>query len=88
MRMFYRSVAQALKLTGGPGAEGTAKFIEMADNFFDCLNVDNLNEGKEKRKKFREPYTSADDKRLKVHHRNVLPMLILIRNCVQNSAWH
>ena len=30
----YNSVAQALKLTGGPGAEGTAKFIEMIDKFF------------------------------------------------------
>lgn len=64
--MLSNSVVAALKLTGGPGAEGTAKFIEMADKFFDCLNVANLNEGKEKWKKFREPYTSPDDERLKV----------------------
>lgn len=66
LQVLSESVAQALKMTGGPIAQGTATFIGMADKFFDCLNVDNLNEGKEKRKKFQEPYTSKDDVRLKV----------------------
>ena len=39
-------------MTSGPDAEETAKFVEMADKFFDCMNVDNLNEGKGKQNKF------------------------------------
>ena len=65
-QVLSQSVAEGLKLTGGPNAQGMAKFIEMADKFFDCLNISNLNEGKEKRKKFRECYTSKDGERLKV----------------------
>lgn len=37
----------------------------MADNFFDCLNVRSIEEGKRKRKPFLLPYSSVDDKRFK-----------------------
>jgi len=57
-----------MKLTGGPEAQATATFIDMCDKFFDCLNVDNCNEGKNSKKDFKKPYTEKDDFRLKVAH--------------------
>ena len=59
-------MSNAIKLTGGPDAQETAKFIEMFDKFFDCLNVDNLNEGNQEKKDFKKPYEKKDDIRLTV----------------------
>ena len=59
-------MSNAIKLTGGVDAQATAVIIEMIDKFFDCLNVDNCNEGKQTKKEFLEPYTLKDDFRLKV----------------------
>ena len=53
-------------MTGGPDAQETAKFIEMCDSFFDCLNVDNLREGVREKKDFKKPYEKKDDPRLEV----------------------
>ena len=59
------NLSVALRLIGGKDAEGTSKFADMMDNFFDCLNVHNytmlfiLAD-------FKKPYTSADEIRLKV----------------------
>lgn len=36
----------ALKANEGDEVTATAKFVEMFDNFFDCMNVSNLSEGK------------------------------------------
>ena len=44
-------MSSAIKLTGGTNARATAEFIEYIDKFFDCLNVDNLNEGTRTKKK-------------------------------------
>jgi len=60
------TVSSALKLTGGSDARATAEFIEYIDKFFDCLNVDNLNEGTRAKKEFQKPYYNKDDPRLKV----------------------
>ena len=60
------SVSKALKLTQGNRANGTARFIEMMDKFFDALNVSNFTEGKHKRKPFQNPYRSDSDFRLTV----------------------
>lgn len=64
--MLSNSVASALRLTGGAEVEETAKFIEMMDKFFDCLNVGDFNSGKLSRNAFKSPYRSASDFRLKV----------------------
>lgn len=64
--MLSTSVAEALRLTGGEGARETARFIEMMDRFFDCMNVNNFVSGKHKRKPFQYPYRSASDLRIKV----------------------
>ena len=40
-------MAHAIRLTGGEGAQETAKFIEHMDKFFDCLNVSSFTEGNE-----------------------------------------
>ena len=47
----------------------TAKFAEMMDKLFDCLNVNNFTAGKTKRKPFQDPYRQSDDFRIKVLHR-------------------
>ena len=46
-------MSNAIKLTGGADAQATAVFIEMIDRFFDCLNIDNYNEGKKQKRNFR-----------------------------------
>ena len=66
MQVLSETVSKALESTGGDEASETAKFVKMIDQFFDCLNVTNLTNGKHKRKSFQDPYTSADDFRLKV----------------------
>ena len=66
-QVLSETVSKALKTTGGEEAEGTAKFTEMMDKFFDCLNVHNYRHGIESRKNFQKPYTSSDDTRLKVN---------------------
>ena len=38
------SVAAVLKSFGQPKATATAKFCEMVDSFFDCLNVRSITE--------------------------------------------
>ncbi len=43
-----------------------AKFVDMFDKFFDCLNVNNFTAGKHHRKPFQDPYRRATDFRLKV----------------------
>ena len=42
-------------------------FVNMADKFFDALNVHNFSHGIRGLKSFQLPYTSSTDVRLKVH---------------------
>lgn len=60
------TVGKAIKLTGGPEAEETSKFILMFDKFFDVLNVRSFVEGIKSRKPFLNPYRHGDDKRIDV----------------------
>ena len=60
-------MACALEQTGGEEVSETVRFVRMMDRFFDCVNVNNFNAGKKKRKPFQCPYTKRDDERLKVH---------------------
>ena len=69
-QVLSESVSMALKKTGGEEAEGTSKFADMMDKFFDCLNVHNYTHGIHSRKDFHKPYTSSDDARLKVRSYN------------------
>ena len=59
-------MSKALAFAMGEEASGTTHFVSMIDHFFDCLNVNNFNTGKFKRKPFQNPYRSADNFRLKV----------------------
>ena len=56
MQVLSSSVAKALTLTGKSEVSETAKFVEMYDNLFDCLNVSNFTSGKCARKPFQDPY--------------------------------
>ena len=42
-QVLSESVSMALKITGGEEAEGTSKFADMMDKFFDCLTPSRLN---------------------------------------------
>ena len=46
-----------------PDSKATAKYCEMIDLFFDCLNVRSVTEGKIKNKPFLDPYRSQNDPR-------------------------
>ncbi len=59
-------MSKALQLTGGSDVKETAKFVEVFDHFFDCMNVNSYNTGRLKRKIFKQPYRSATDFWLKV----------------------
>ncbi|CAG2221682.1 unnamed protein product [Mytilus edulis] len=48
----------------GDRTSATTEFIRHMDNFFDCLNVRNLNEGHQKRKDNLKPFTDPNDPRL------------------------
>ena len=57
-------MACALEQTGGEEVSETVRFVRMMDRFFDCVNVNNFNAGKKKRKPFQCHYTKGDDE----HH--------------------
>jgi len=59
-------VANGIRVTQGEDAEETAKFCEMFNNFFDCLNVSNDFTGRNTLNNFKNPYRRAADFRLKV----------------------
>ena len=65
-QVLSESVSKGLQLIGGQEAAGTAKFFEMMDKFFDCMNVRNYTQGIHKRKRFQMPYTTSKDMRLEV----------------------
>ena len=59
-------MAKAVRRTGGEAAEETARFIEMVDKMFDCLNVSSLSKGRRQIKPFIRPYERPTDFRLRV----------------------
>ena len=60
------SMSKALLLICEDNASETAKFVGMADKFFDALNVHNYTHGVHQLKLFQAPYTSSEDMRLEV----------------------
>ena len=60
------SVAKGLRMYGIEGSSETARFCEMLDRAFDCLNVRH-NCGS---KKDCQSFKTAEDDRLKVGHKN------------------
>ena len=60
-QVLSETVGTVLKSFGPPETEGTGEFCLMMDKFFDCLNVRNKEEYKDKRKPFLKPYESVDD---------------------------
>ena len=78
------TVAAVLKNYGPPEAAGTAKYCEMVDKFFDCLNVRNTKEYECKRKPFLAPYTDADDERFTWLESEFLPYLSSWKESTEN----
>lgn len=61
-------MSNALIFSRKPHVTETAKFLDMMNKFFDCLNVTNPNTGAHKRNKFIDPW-KANDFRVKVSQR-------------------
>lgn len=66
LQVLSESVSKALKFSGDSSVEETARFVELMDKMFDCLNVHNFSHGFHARKPFQLPYRSAKDSRLQV----------------------
>ena len=66
LQVLSNSISKALTLLVGDEATETAKFAEMFNKFFDCLNTSNFTVGKQQRNVFKNPYYSAEDFRLTV----------------------
>ena len=60
MQVLSNSVSKALKVSGGSEVEETAHFIELVNNYFDCLNVRNLTTGIHQRNKFLDSFRPND----------------------------
>ena len=54
-QVLSNSVAKGLVISVGPKAQETARFAEMFDKFFDCLNCSSLSAGKAVPKPFQIP---------------------------------
>ena len=63
VQVLSSTMAKALKHFGGGECEGTSKFCEIVDGFFDCINIRSTSEHLRKRKPNLAPYTSVDDPR-------------------------
>ncbi|XP_033103726.1 uncharacterized protein LOC117106473, partial [Anneissia japonica] len=59
------SAANTMEMMGRHDMLSTIKFLRMVDQFFDCLNVSNLFQGKRTRKPALEPYRTKSDWRFK-----------------------
>ena len=66
------SMAAIIRQYGGPELTATAKYCEMVDKFFDCLNVRSTAEHIRKRKPFLAPYTDMNDQRFEWLENNFL----------------
>ena len=73
VQVLSETVANVLKKSNDPEVLGTAQFCEMADKFFDCVNVRSLDEAKHKRKPFLAPYSSLEDSRFDWLKKTFLP---------------
>ena len=60
IQVLSNSVSKALVLTYNPDVSETARFMEMMDKLFDCLNVTNFTAGKHARKVFQDPWRPND----------------------------
>ena len=61
-QVLSQSVATALEEKGNDDVLGTAEFIKMMNNFFDCANVRSLTEHVRRRNDFIKPYVSQDER--------------------------
>ena len=55
-----------MELVGDQEMTETIRFVRMFDQFFDCLNVSSLSEGRNTRKTDLYPYRTPNDNRFSV----------------------
>ena len=65
-KVLSNSVSKALEYFGDPSTLETQKFTGLFDRMFDCLNVRNTVEWRNKIKPDLKPYSSSSDPRLEV----------------------
>ncbi|KAK3929248.1 Transposable element P transposase [Frankliniella fusca] len=62
-QVMSHTTAMDLKTRNWKGTDETVKFIDLVNNFFDCLNGAHTQQGKRTANKRLEPYTDANDTR-------------------------
>ena len=72
LQVLSQSITNALEFYGGAETSEKKIFIQTFDQFFDCLNVRNLDEHRKKRKPNLRPNKSPDDERLTVSFKESL----------------
>ena len=66
IQVLSNTVSKAIETRGKAETEETAKFVDMFNKFFDCLNISNFTAGIQSRNPFKSPYCKDTDFRLKV----------------------
>ena len=80
-------MAAVLRSFGTLEAEGTAKYCEMVDGLFDCLNVRSTTEHQKKRKPFLAPYHDSQDGRYMLSSA-YFPLLFVVINLTCDCGIH
>ena len=80
-------MAAVLRSFGTLETEGTEKYCEMVDGFFDCLNVRSTTEHQKKRKPFLAPYRDSQDGRYMLSSA-YFPLLFVVINLTCDCGIH
>lgn len=83
-QVLSNTMATVLKQFGQPDVQETAKFCDMMDGFFDCLNVRSPNESQRKLKPNLRPYVEVNDQRFEWLEKKFLGYLEEWRNNIKN----
>lgn len=65
-QVFSTTIANSLEMLYDESVEETVKFVRTMNKFFDCLNVRNPYEGRNKRNPDLNAYTNPEDERRRV----------------------
>lgn len=85
MQVLSNSVAKALQLEGRPDTTETARFCEIFNKFFDCLNVRCQEECVKRRKPDMRPFREETDPRLHVRLSVSCIIMYITKSCSGSS---
>ena len=83
-QVLSKTMATVLSKFYPSSSHETAKFCEMIDSFFDCLNTRSITEGKHKLKPFLAPYTDKNDTRFSWIKEEFIEYFVKWRESINN----